>query len=62
MKMVKEINDFKRFIELNRNRLYVSAEKADDIALDDEWMQEDQWDEIYKTRENAVAFVKTKCK
>lgn len=62
MKMVKKINDFKRFIELNRNRLYVSAEKADDIALDDEWMQEDQWDEIYKTRENAVAFVKTKCK
>lgn len=36
MKMVKEINDFKRFIGLNRNRLYVSAEKADDIALDDE--------------------------
>ena len=48
MKMVKEINDFKRFIELNRDRLYASAEKADDIALDDEWMQEDQWDEIYK--------------
>ncbi len=44
MKMVKDINDFKRFIELNRDRLYASAEKADDIALDDEWMQEDQWE------------------
>ena len=51
MKMVKEINDFKRCIELNRDRLYASAEKADDIALDDEWMQEDQWDEIYKQGE-----------
>lgn len=51
MKMVKEINDFKRFIELNRDRLYASAEKADDIAIDDEWMQEDQWDEIYKQGE-----------
>ena len=51
MTMVKEINDFKRFIELNRDRLYASAEKADDIALDDEWMQEDQWDEIYKQGE-----------
>lgn len=51
MKMVKEINDFKRFIELNRDRLYASAEKADDIVLDDEWMQEDQWDEIYKQGE-----------
>ena len=57
MKMVKEINDFKRFIELNRDRLYASAEKADDIALDDEWMQEDQ-----DKNDDIVAFVKTKCK
>ena len=21
---------------------------ADDIPIDDEWMQEDEWDEIYK--------------
>ena len=32
--------------------LYAIAEKADDITLDDEWMQENQWDEIYKQGEN----------
>lgn len=51
MEAVKDINDFKRFIELNRDKLYANAENADDIALDDEWMQDDQWDEIYKQGE-----------
>lgn len=51
MDAVKSINDFKRFIELNRDKLYANAENADDITLDDEWMQEDQWDEIYKQEE-----------
>lgn len=51
MESVKNINDFKRFIEMNRGKLYANAENADDIALDDEWMQDDQWDEIYMQRE-----------
>lgn len=28
---------------------------ADDIPIDDEWMQEDKWDEIYKDEEKALA-------
>ena len=48
MEAVKDINDFKRFIKLNRDKLYANAESADDIAIEDEWMKEDQWDEIYK--------------
>lgn len=48
MEAVKDINDFKRFIELNRDKLYANAENADDIVIEDEWMKEDQWDEIYK--------------
>lgn len=47
METVKDIKDFKRFIELNRDKLYASAENANDIAIDDEWMQDDQWDEVY---------------
>lgn len=47
MEAIKNINDCKHFLEMNRERLYVVAEKADDISLDDEWMQEEQWDEIY---------------
>ena len=51
METVKDIKDFKRFIELNRDKLYAVAEKANDIAIDDEWMQDDQWDEIYMQEE-----------
>ena len=51
MEAIKDVNDFKRFLELNRNKLYSNAEDADDITLDDEWMQENQWDEINKQGE-----------
>ena len=51
METVKDIKDFKRFIELNRNKLYARAENANDIAIDDEWMQDNQWDEIYMQEE-----------
>lgn len=52
MEAVKNVNDFKRFIELNREQLYANAVKAEDISVNDEWMKEDQWDEIYKQEEN----------
>ena len=48
MESIKEISDFKHFMQMNREKIYASAENADDISLDDEWMQENQWDEIYK--------------
>ena len=44
----KDVSDFKRFIELNREKLYANSVKADDISVNDEWMQENQWDEIYE--------------
>lgn len=51
MEAVKSANDFKRFLEMNREKMYADAENADDILVDDEWMQENQWDEIYKQGE-----------
>lgn len=47
MGKVKNIKDFKHFIEMNRDKLYENAEDANNITLDDEWMQDEQWDEIY---------------
>lgn len=44
----KDVSDFKRFIELNREKLYANSVKADDISVNDEWMQENQWDEMYE--------------
>ena len=36
------------------NRIYIKSLgiHANNIVLDDEWMQEDQWDEIYEQGEN----------
>ena len=59
METVKDIKDFKRFIELNKDKLYARAENANDIAIDDEWMQDDQWDEIYMQEERKDG--KTSC-
>lgn len=47
----KDVSDFKRFIELNREKLYANSVKTDDISVNDEWMQENQWDEIYEMEE-----------
>ena len=44
----KTINDFKKFIKENRDRLYDRSVSASDIPVNDEWMQENKWDEIYK--------------
>ena len=54
METVKDIKDFKRFIELNRDKLYASAENANNITIDDEWMQDDQWDEVYMQEEKGL--------
>ena len=51
MEAIKDRSDFKRFMELNREKLYAKAIKSGDIKLDDEWMQEDQWEELYKQEE-----------
>ena len=47
MEAVKDIKDFKHFIEMNRDKLYANAEDANNITIYDEWMQDEQWDEIY---------------
>lgn len=47
----KNMDNFKRFVELNREKLYANSVKADDISVNDEWMQENQWDEIYEREE-----------
>lgn len=51
MEPIKDIKDFKHYLEINRDKLYAIAENADDISLNDEWMQENQWDEIYNQGE-----------
>ena len=35
-------------VKITKDGLWAKAIKADDIKKDDEWMQDDKWDEIYK--------------
>ena len=51
MEPIKSVNDFKCFLKDNREKIYSKAENAGDILLSDEWMQEDQWDELYNQGE-----------
>lgn len=48
MKKIETVEDFKRFINTNRNKFFKQAIKIEDLPIDDEWLQEDEWDEIYK--------------
>ena len=57
MESIKNVDDFKKFLEANRERFCAIAENADDISVDDEWMQENQWDELYRQKENQYGEV-----
>lgn len=46
--MIKSVEDFKEFVKANHDLLYSNMVRAEDIKEDDEWMQEDEWDEIYQ--------------
>ena len=48
VEMIKSVEDFKEFVKANHDLLYSKAIRAEDIKEDDEWMQEDEWDEIYR--------------
>lgn len=54
MTFMEVIKDFKHFIEKNKDKLYATAEDANDITIDDEWMQDDQWDEVYIQEEKKM--------
>ena len=42
------IKDFKSFLNTNRENLRDVTIEIKDLPTDDEWIQDDEWDEIYK--------------
>lgn len=48
MKKIENIQDFKKFLNGNRDKLISKAVKIENLPPDDEWIQDDSWDEIYK--------------
>lgn len=57
MEDIKNIQDFKMFLKLNRDKICKKIVNASDISSQDEWMQEDQWDDIYKEEEKKIGKV-----
>ena len=49
------VEDFKKFMKLNRERMYQNVKKADEISVNDEWMKEDLWDEIYREENERIS-------
>ena len=54
MESIKNIHDFRMFLKLNQDKIYKNTVNASDISSQDEWMKEDQWDEIYKEEEKKI--------
>ena len=48
MEKIETIQDFKHFLNSNRDNLLEHAIKVEDLPSDDEWIRDDDWDEIYK--------------
>lgn len=42
---IENTQDFKAFIEKNRENLYKRAVKIEDLPPDEDWIQDDVWDE-----------------
>ena len=48
MEKVETIQDFKRFLSANRDKLLEHSVRAEELPPEDEWIQDDEWDMIYK--------------
>ena len=51
MDKAETIKDFKCFLRNNREKLLNITVDIKDLPPDDDWIQEDEWDEIYKQEE-----------
>ena len=49
MNTIKTIQDYKEFLSNNRDKLCKYAVRVEELSSEDEWLQEDEWDEIYKS-------------
>lgn len=45
---IRSVDDFKAFLDANREQILKNVVKIEDLPEEDEWFQEDEWDEIYE--------------
>ena len=46
MEKIKTVEDFKRFLNNHRDKLLEHAVRIEELPPDDEWIQDDDWEEI----------------
>ena len=51
MKKIETVQQFKRFLDSKRDKLLERAIKVEELPPDDEWIQDNSWDEVYKQEE-----------
>ena len=51
MEKIETVQDFKRFLNNNRDKLLERTIRVEELPPEDEWIQDDGWDEIYKQEE-----------
>lgn len=51
MEKIETVEDFKRFLNDNRDKLLERTVRIEELPPEDEWIQDDEWDEIYKQEE-----------
>lgn len=45
---IRSVQDFKKFLKDNRELLHKKAVRIEDLPPDDDWILDDEWDEIYE--------------
>ncbi len=45
---IRSVQDFKEFLKKNRELVQKKAIRIEDLPPDDDWILDDEWDEIYK--------------
>ena len=48
MESIKSVKELKKYMKDNCNLVRENITYADEITIDDEWMQDNVWDEIYQ--------------
>lgn len=54
MKSIKSVEEFKKYMRENSALVCENIISADDINIDDEWIQDNVWDEIYQNQKKGV--------
>ena len=45
---IRSVQDYKEFLKGNRELLHKNAVRIENLPPDDDWILDDEWDEIYE--------------